>query len=76
MVLFYSLSGGVSPVEEHGWWLLGDVLSLVDEVLMSEMVRFQGTMSISIPDSGGGTLSSTPLFGAFREAHRDMGLIC
>lgn len=66
----------MSPVEEHGWWLLGDVLSLVDEVLMSEMVRFQGTMSISIPDSGGGTLSSTPLFGAFREAHWDMGLIC
>lgn len=66
----------MSLVEEHGWWLLGDVLSLVDEVLMSEMVRFQGTMSISIPDSRRGTLSSTPLFGAFREAHWDMGLIC
>lgn len=66
----------MSPVEEHGWWLLGDVLSLVDEVLMSKIVRFQGTMSISIPDSGEGTLSSTPLFGAFREARWDMGLIC
>lgn len=66
----------MSLVEEHGWWLLGDVLSLVDEVLMSKIVRFQGTMSISIPDSGEGTLSSTPLFGAFREARRDMGLIC
>lgn len=67
----------MSPVEEHGGWPSGDVLLPVDEVLMSEVACFQGTISISVPNSRGGTLSSTPsLFGPFGEAHRNMGLIC
>lgn len=40
----------MSPVEEHGGWPSGDVLLPVDEVLMSEVACFQGTISISVPD--------------------------
>ena len=42
---------------------------------MSEVVRFQGTISISFSEAGG-TLSSTPFFGAIGEACREVGLIC
>ena len=47
----------------------------MDETLLPETVHFQGMLSISFPDSGGGTPSSTPLYGAFEEDHHDLRLI-
>lgn len=67
--LFSTLSGGLSLVDDHGRRLSKEDFSHVDEILMSEVVRFQGMMSISISKAGG-TLSSTPLFGLFKEACR------
>nr|CAN82607.1 hypothetical protein VITISV_034246 [Vitis vinifera] len=52
---------GVSPIDELGERQLREGFSPMDEVLMSEVVRFQGV------------LSSTPFFGAVEEACREGG---
>ena len=69
---------GVSPVDVLGERQLREVFSPMDEVLMSEAMRFQDTMSISFSKAGGrgGGLSSTPFRGAIMEARREVGFIC